>query len=767
MGYYLDPVNMEMVWDGVNEVAPEPVAPQFGYQPNYYIDPITMEPTWTGNNYTSWNNIAPTLPGELQGFNAETGDFFRGQDVANPLYSQIAALPTLTGLTPTGTIAAPTTGNPINNAMTVQAPDGTVYNAFQAGVNPFEFMLNGQGQLQSGSNQGDSTSFAPSIAGFTNIGGQDYILSNASDGLPGYNTVAPMKDSGMTDSFMEFGREFVLPALLMAAGAGAFSGTGAAAAEGVGAATAADAGSALTAAQAADMSISGVASSTPWESFTSYLQNIVDNPSTLLESAAKKAATNAAVQGFATGDINPQTALMSGIVGGGLGALGGATGAAFSELGLPASNALGNAAVGVLAGANPENIALGALTNVAGGAAANGLQELGVPSVLAGPAASGGLALLTGNDPLASSLASLGSGIFSSLGNQAIQSDTQTADVGEQVAGTSDTNMDGFMTSLPEMPKLQEPLINTPIANNYLNSGNGFSSEPQSDGSFNVGGFTSGGGDMNWFEDYLWSTTDNSGWDNIAESLPDTPDWYADYKQEPLPDWYNSWVNSLDTPPNISGVSDEPAYDTNGNAISPPAPTVSIPGFGDVYGNASSILKGISQGVIPMTALGGILSNAGGKIADSIFGKLEDAWNKADVADLAQRGLAAGTVMSALNDAKNSGNIDTSQLESSYSRFNPEALTGTYDLASGAGRAQLASNLARRGVAGSSFGNMDLANYDMTRDVGRQAILGQGISQQANIANQILQSKIAAQKNRNDLYGRSLLALGQIFQPRR
>lgn len=159
---------------------------------------------------------------------------------------------------------------------------------------------------------------------------------------------------------------------------------------------------------------------------------------------------------------------------------------------------------------------------------------------------------------------------------------------------------------------------------------------------------------------------------------------------------------------------------------------------------------------------------------------------------------------------------DTGRLESSYDALDPGASARNYDLATGAGRTMRTADLARRGVMGSSFAGFDLDNYDMTRDVGRAQIVNDALLKRAGIAGNIaeiegadtaraltgagLRTNLAVQdanvrqgddaraltaaglrgtlasnaltaetKRRqlqNDLYGRSLLALGSVFSPR-
>lgn len=222
----------------------------------------------------------------------------------------------------------------------------------------------------------------------------------------------------------------------------------------------------------------------------------------------------------------------------------------------------------------------------------------------------------------------------------------------------------------------------------------------------------------------------------------------------------------------------------------------------------SNYLKSIGAGFDPT----GVSSGLGGGIMDLINGiSKNDMFNKAVstapfLAALAYAKGQGAPDLSGLESARSAlggslpsiAPIDTSRLESIYSQFNPSALTGQYDLATGAGRNQLQSNLTRRGVGGSSFGNFDLGNYDMTRDIGRQALLNQGLTAQSGIAGQIanaqatsgsqalqaaqlgnqrlgmtgdisgriVDAQLKARQLQNDLYGRGLYGLASVLSPK-
>lgn len=129
--------------------------------------------------------------------------------------------------------------------------------------------------------------------------------------------------------------------------------------------------------------------------------------------------------------------------------------------------------------------------------------------------------------------------------------------------------------------------------------------------------------------------------------------------------------------------------------------------------------------------------------------------------------LSAAPSLAAINYATNLPDPDISKLNAAYSSIDPTSLAMPYDIQTGKGREALDSSLTHRGVMGSSFGNFDQESYDTLRGLGRSNLLTQGATSQATIAKQILDAQIAAQKNKTDLYGRSLLALSGGLNPAR
>lgn len=127
------------------------------------------------------------------------------------------------------------------------------------------------------------------------------------------------------------------------------------------------------------------------------------------------------------------------------------------------------------------------------------------------------------------------------------------------------------------------------------------------------------------------------------------------------------------------------------------------------------------------------------------------------------RAAASAPVLAAINYARNQDPFDTSRLTSIYDQFNPSALAYDYDLNTGRGRDALTTSLQNRGVLGSSFGNMDITNFNTTRELGRNSLINQGLGQKAQIATNILDADVKARQLKNQLYGSSLLALGNVF----
>lgn len=258
---------------------------------------------------------------------------------------------------------------------------------------------------------------------------------------------------------------------------------------------------------------------------------------------------------------------------------------------------------------------------------------------------------------------------------------------------------------------------------------------------------------------------------------------------------------------------------------------------------------GSALGSAAVNAATNTATNAATKSAmDKILGGIESG-NWSDVlSGLGQGAASIGPGLAAINYARNQDPFDTSRLESIYSQvptsfnydtsglrginvpnysfdtsrlnaaydsFDPMSVTKQYDLNTGQGRGALADSLSARGVAGSSFGNYDMANYGVQRDAGRQSLINDAIMKRAGIAesllnndrataalnlqglglqrgiqndilgiqqnqdrmkmaglgmqgelsNQMLQANVKDREMRNNLYGRALLALSGGLSP--
>jgi hypothetical protein len=169
---------------------------------------------------------------------------------------------------------------------------------------------------------------------------------------------------------------------------------------------------------------------------------------------------------------------------------------------------------------------------------------------------------------------------------------------------------------------------------------------------------------------------------------------------------------------------------------------------------------GAAGGLMSSLGTKGLLSGAGDLLSGlgSGLGSLVGGGG-----DLASKAAASLPILAAINYAKNQGPFDTSRFESTYNEFQPESLAYEYDQNTARGRDALTSSLSQRGVMGSSFGNNDITNFQTSRDLGRRSLVNQGLAARANIAAPILDAEIKGRALKNDLYGRSLLALGNVF----
>lgn len=128
-----------------------------------------------------------------------------------------------------------------------------------------------------------------------------------------------------------------------------------------------------------------------------------------------------------------------------------------------------------------------------------------------------------------------------------------------------------------------------------------------------------------------------------------------------------------------------------------------------------------------------------------------------------EMGLMTAPALAAIGYARNMTGPDTSRLESVYGQMDPAAALGAYDLQTNDRRSQLETNLARRGVMGSSFANDDLTTFNTTRDVGRRNLLQSGLESQAKVATDLAKLQDLGTQRKVDLYGRALNSLGLAF----
>jgi hypothetical protein len=133
----------------------------------------------------------------------------------------------------------------------------------------------------------------------------------------------------------------------------------------------------------------------------------------------------------------------------------------------------------------------------------------------------------------------------------------------------------------------------------------------------------------------------------------------------------------------------------------------------------------------------------------------------------ADNALAMAPILAAIAYARNQGGFDTSRLEDTYNQFDPNTVAYEYDQNTVRGREGLNSSLTNRGVMGSSFGNNDITNFNTTRDMGRRSLINQGVLARADPAKSILDAQIKERAIKNNLYGQSLLAMGNVFGGRK
>jgi hypothetical protein len=215
------------------------------------------------------------------------------------------------------------------------------------------------------------------------------------------------------------------------------------------------------------------------------------------------------------------------------------------------------------------------------------------------------------------------------------------------------------------------------------------------------------GGDLSWLDELTGGNGFNAGGWGTDESLPISPDDAVSSQ---------SWLSQL---------------------------------FNGAPNGTASTLQKLLLGSTAGGGANGLLSSLGGG-SNGLLGTL----------------ASVAPSLAAIAYARNQNPFDTSRLQSLYSQYNPEAQASQYDVNTGLGRTKLTSDLARRGVSGSSFGDQSLTNFNTARDLGRASLINQGVGTQAGIAGQILGADVSSQQMKNDLYGRALLALSGGLAPR-
>jgi hypothetical protein len=245
-------------------------------------------------------------------------------------------------------------------------------------------------------------------------------------------------------------------------------------------------------------------------------------------------------------------------------------------------------------------------------------------------------------------------------------------------------------------------------------------------------------------------------------------------------------------------------------------------------GGASSGLTGLLQKYAPQLVKS-LLGNTGGGNGGGLAGLFSGGGLLGDGLNLATRigpGIAALEFAKNQNDIDTTGAFDTSKFNSIYGTapsigraFDTSGLSdlfgkvdsimdpykssvlSDFDNRSGQARGDMLSGLAQRGVMGSSFGNMDLANFDTMNQAQRGQLAGnlglQGLGLQRNLlgdiqganqasrafeqsglglqqqsANSMLNAnaqnvnaQLAQQAIRNALYGRAFDVLGRAVSP--
>lgn len=192
-----------------------------------------------------------------------------------------------------------------------------------------------------------------------------------------------------------------------------------------------------------------------------------------------------------------------------------------------------------------------------------------------------------------------------------------------------------------------------------------------------------------------------------------------------------------------------------GNAAYP-AGTASSSGLGGGF------WSGVKDAAGPLKEVAGL---SGG--LKNLFAPVNDGMNDLFGNDWGAKAAGSIPILAAMDYAKSQSPFDTSRLESTYNEFDPSALAYEYDQNTAKGRDSLTSSLQSRGVMGSSFGNNDITNFQTSRDLGRRSLVNQGLAARGGLASSLLDAQVKERALKNDLYGRSLMALGNVLGGRR
>lgn len=228
-------------------------------------------------------------------------------------------------------------------------------------------------------------------------------------------------------------------------------------------------------------------------------------------------------------------------------------------------------------------------------------------------------------------------------------------------------------------------------------------------------------------------------------------------------DWWDDFINAVGDayPQGNSGVNGMADIDSwlagEGNFVN------DILGTGPRLPNGTPVDLWLSNtartlGNIPTSLVRGLLGGDANNIG-RMFGQ---NWTDSG-GGFGSSLMSSLPIMAAIDYAKSQGPFDTSRLEGLFDQYKPGAAAFSYDQNTQAGRRALEGSLASRGVLGSSFGNMDMTNFDTTRELGRNALVNQSAGVAGGLASNILDAQVKSRALKNDLYGRSLLALGNVF----